>query len=182
MLRNPFGIALVAYYLFMAIVGMLVPDDILTSHAWAREFSDFMASIAPQIDRVTALNIKPDVNRFYFSVLWAGSPVSLYLCLSAIWRGRQNADATMWRMPLKTAVLWCCFYLAIVCGAQFGYWMTDTTNRQLLLFLNNGVGRGFWGSVVYVHGTSIFAAILFLITFGWLTGYIPSNIKRNRNV
>ncbi len=172
---------LVAYYLLMAIVGMLVPDNILKSYAWAREFSDFMAGIIPQIDRVTALNIKPDVNRFYFSVLWAGSPVSLYLCLSAIWRGRENANATMWRMPLKSAVIWCFGYLAIVYGAQFGYWMTDTANRQLSFLLSSGFGRGLWGSVVYVHGTSIFAAILIFIIFGWITGYIPRNIERNRN-
>ena len=166
----------------MAVVGMLVPDDILKSYAWAREFSDFMAGIVPQIDRVTALNIKPDVNRFYFSVLWAGSPIALYLCLSAIWRGRSNTNATMWRMPPKTAALWSLFYLAIVCGAQFGYWMTDTANRQLLFFLDNKVGRGLWGSVVYVHGTSIFAAIFILIAFGWLTGYIPRNIEKHRDV
>jgi len=180
MLRNPFGVALVAYYLLMAIVGMVVPDDILRSHAWAREFSDFMAGIVPQIDRVTALNIKPDVNRFYFSVLWAGSPVSIYLCLSVIWRGRENANATMWRMPFKSAVIWCFGCLAIVCGAQFGYWMTNTANRQLLLLLSSDLGRGFWGSAVYVHGTSIFAAIVILMIFGWLTGYIPRNIEKNR--
>ncbi|RST48561.1 hypothetical protein [Variovorax sp. DXTD-1] len=72
--RNPFGLALVAYYLVMAVVGLLIPDDILRANAWARDFSDFMASVVPQIDRITALNIRADVNRFYFSVLWAASP------------------------------------------------------------------------------------------------------------
>lgn len=38
--RNPFGRAFIAFYLAMAVVGLLVPDDILESNAWAREFSD----------------------------------------------------------------------------------------------------------------------------------------------
>ncbi|MEJ1172452.1 hypothetical protein, partial [Variovorax sp. CCNWLW235] len=65
--RNPFGLALVAYYLVMAVVGLLIPDDILRVNGWARDFSDFMASVVPQIDRITALNIKPDMNRLAVS-------------------------------------------------------------------------------------------------------------------
>ena len=85
--RNPYGIALVAYYFVMAVVGLLVPDDFLQGNAWARDFSDFMASIVPQIDRITALNIKPDVNRFYFSVLWAGNPILFLISLLLVWMG-----------------------------------------------------------------------------------------------
>ena len=179
--RNPFGIALVVYYLVMAVLGLLIPDDILKSNAWAREFSDFMASIVPQIDRITALNIKPDVNRFYFSVLWVGSPVLFLLCAIVIWTGRLNPSAIMWKLPLLPAVAWMLFLGLAVWAAQNGYWITDTTNRQLRLLLVSTTGRSFWGSAVYVHGTSIFGAMLILWLFGWLTGYIPRNIKKQKN-
>ena len=101
MLRNPFGIALVAYYLLMAIVGMLVPDDILKSHEWAREFSNFMAGIVPQIDRVTALNIKPDVNRFYFSVLWAGSPMMVVIVFGGVFSSIRQKTSPLLKKSFK---------------------------------------------------------------------------------
>lgn len=178
--RNPFGIALVVYYLVMAIVGMLVPDDILKSHAWAREFSDFMAGIVPQIDRVTALNIKPDVNRFYVSVLWAGSPVLFVIALLLVSSGREHQYA-IWTMPLSKAigVMFVCALVAV--SAQWLFGMTDTTNRTLKFMAGNAIGRSFWGSVVWVHGGVFFSAAFCIHLAGWLTGYIPRNIERGRN-
>ena len=179
MLRNPFGVALVAYYLLMAVVGMLVPDDILQNHAWAREFSDFMAGIVPQIDRVTALNIKPDVNRFYFSVLWAGSPLLFVVGLLLVFNGRKHQYA-IWTMPFLKAlgIMLVCVLVAV--GSQWLYGMTNTTNRTLKFMAGNVVGRSFWGSVVWVHGSVIFAAGFCIHLAGWLTGYIPRNIEKNR--
>ena len=68
----------------LAFVGFFIPDDILSKHTWAREFTDFMAGIVPQIDRVTALNLRPEVNRFHYSVLWAVSPVYFAIFMPAV--------------------------------------------------------------------------------------------------
>lgn len=175
--RNPYGIALVAYYLVMAVVGLLVPDDILQANAWARDFSDFMASIVPQIDRITALNIKPDVNRFYFSVLWAGNPLLFLISLLLVWDGRHRGYA-MWSMPLLKAVGLMAFCVALVVCAQWMYWMEDVTNRQLRLLLGNRLGRSLWASSVYVLGSAVFGASFIVLFSGWITGYIPRNMKR----
>ena len=61
---------LLGSWMFFVLVGLLIPGDVLTKYAWAREFTDVMASIIPQIDRITALNPKPEINRFHYSVLW----------------------------------------------------------------------------------------------------------------
>lgn len=180
MLRTPYGIALVVYYAVMAVVGMLIPDDILQSHAWAREFSDFMASIVPQIDRITALNIKPDVNRFYFSVLWAGSPVLFAFGLLLVFDGRKVPYA-IWTMPLLKALGVMIVCVLVTLGSQWIFGMTDTTNRTLKFMAGNVVGRSFWGSIVWVHGPLFFAAGFCVHMAGWLSGYIPRNIERNHN-
>lgn len=162
--RNPFGIALVAYCLVMALVGLLVPDDILQANAWARDFSDLMASIVPQIDRITALNIKPDVSRFYFSVLWAGNPILFFISLLLVWDGRHHGYA-MWRMPLFKAIGLMGLFVALVVCAQWMYWMEDVTNRQLRLLLGNTLGRSFWASSVYVFGSALSGAGFIVLFF-----------------
>ena len=174
--RNPYNIALVAYCLVMAVVGLLVPDDILQVNARARDFSDFMASIVPQIDRITALNIKPDVNRFYFSVLWAGNPILFFISLLLVWDGRHHRYA-MWTMPLIKAIGIMAICVVLVVCAQWMYWMEDVTNRQLRLFLGNTFGRSFWASSVYVFGSAVFGAGFVVLFSGWITGYIPRNMK-----
>ena len=63
------GFALIAL-----IFGLLLPDKPISDFVWAARFSDFMASIVPQIDRLTALGIRSENTRLYYSVLWACSP------------------------------------------------------------------------------------------------------------
>jgi hypothetical protein len=86
-----------ASWAVLAFVGFFIPDDILTQHAWAREFTDFMASVVPQIDRVTALNLRPEVNRFHYSVLWAVSPVYFVIFMLAINTGIRLGHVRMKR-------------------------------------------------------------------------------------
>lgn len=175
--RNPYGMALAAYCLVLAVFGLLVPDDVLQANAWARDFSDFMASIVPQIDRITALNIKPDVNRFYFSVLWAGNPILFLISLLLVLDGR-NRGYAMWTLPLLKAVGLMGFFVALIVCAQWMYWMEDVTNRQLRLFLGNTLGRSFWASSVYVFGSALSGAGFIVLFLGWITGYIPRNMKK----
>jgi hypothetical protein len=177
---NPFGLAMLAYYLIMAVVGLCIPDDILKANPWAREFSDFMASIVPQIDRITGLGIKPDVNRFYFSVLWAGSPILLGMCLIASYANRSKLK-TVWSTPWPQIIFSFIACVAILYFSQTGYGMWDATNRQLKFLLGNSIGRVFWASVLYVHGVVVCSFAVFIWLLGWLTGRIPRNIEKHRH-
>ena len=66
----------------LAFVGFLFRT--ISSATYLGEFTDFMAGIVPQIDRVTALNLRPEVNRFHYSVLWAVSPVYFAIFMPAV--------------------------------------------------------------------------------------------------
>lgn len=181
MLRNPFGIALLVYYLIMAIVGMLVPDDILKSYAWAREFSDFMASIVPQIDRITALNIKSDVNRFYFSVLWAGSPVLVVIMFGGILNSvnqRTSPLLTKSFTQLAPQML----IVAVACIAcWYVTWLVDPSAKLSKISFGSAVGRSLIASSLAM-APLFFGPIIISWVGGWVTGYIPRNIERSRNV
>lgn len=173
---NPFGLALVAYYLVMAVVGLLIPDDILKANTWAREFSDFMAGIVPQIDRITALGIKPDVNRFYFSVLWAGSPGLLFIVLLMMWDAKKRGVAPLWTAPFWKS-FWPILFGIFICGFVWQVtWMVDPSLRISRFYFGNSIGRGLLGQLL-VSGLIFFGPGIVFWALGWLTGYIPRNIK-----
>jgi hypothetical protein len=180
MLRNPFGIALLTYYLVMAIVGMLVPDDILQSNVWAREFSDFMAGIVPQIDRVTALNIKPDVNRFYFSVLWTGGPVLVVIICLMLLDGKRRGVAPMWTAPFVKAIGPMCICMLIAVALLKVNWIVDPHIRLSIFSFGTPLGRALIAQL-FVVGPIFFSPGILVWIAGWLSGYIPRNIERNRN-
>lgn len=177
-MRDPFGIAFFAYYLVMALIGMLIPDDIM-SHRWAREFSDFMASVVPQIDRITALNIKPDINRFYFSLQWACSPILFLITCMAVWRGKKMRTAPLWVTPFKNGVLPMFFALfVVVAPLQFTFIIEPGLKLTKLAF-GTVLGRGFF-SQAFVIGPIFFLPALLAWSLGWATGYIPRLIERER--
>jgi hypothetical protein len=173
--RNPLVIAMLIYYVVMAVVGLWIPDNILKDNPGAREFSDFMAKIVPQIDRITALNIKPDVNRFYFSVLWAGSPVFLILAMYVIFQGRRHSYP-MWVMPLQKAALQISGLLFLFLWSSF-LWGVDPNMRLSQFLFGFSASRSFAGQLVFCTASVFgFAGALVWIT-AWLTGYIPRNIR-----
>lgn len=177
--RNPFGIALVAYYLVMAVVGLLIPDDILEAHAWARDFSDFMASIVPQIDRITALNIEPDVNRFYFSMLWAASPLLCILMVGELISGKRRGYS-MWhstpRMMLPTLGA-----VAFVVLWTSNLWWVDPNLRLSRMLFATSFGRSVLGSITFSHTPVACAAATGLWLLAWCTGHITCNLKEKRH-
>jgi len=173
---NPFAIALVAYYLLMAVVGLLVPEDILTTNLGAREFSDFMATLVPQIDRITALNIKPDVNRFYFSVLWAASPVFVLTMFYAMWDGWKKQSASIWWTPFDK-IIWPFFFGSLAVWAAWDVTSLVAPTIRLAKFIfGTSLGRAVMGQI-FVIGPLFFGIGLMTCALGWLTGYIPRNIK-----
>ncbi|QCB45134.1 hypothetical protein [Hydrogenophaga sp. PAMC20947] len=149
-MRDPFGVAIVAYYLVMAVIGMLIPDDIM-SHQWAREFSDFMAGIVPQIDRITALNIKPDINRFYFSLLWAGAPIcAVIIILGALVRG-VNEDFVEYGRPILKPMI------AVLALGLASLWLlllpgVQNTDGVIFGLIGNFFARGLIAQVIFVNG------------------------------
>lgn len=177
--RNPFGIALVAYYLVMAVVGLLIPDDILEVHAWARDFSDFMASVVPQIDRITALNIKPDVNRFYFSALWATIPALFGILLLNIYRAR-SALEKVWDASLIRVLLSMCG-LALMFGWTQYLWLVEPSMHLSGLLFGTSIGRSFLSQLVFCIAAVFCLAGLMVWCLGWVRGYIPRSNKEQRD-
>jgi len=171
---------MVAYYLVMALVGACIPDDILKANAWAREFSDFMASIVSQIDRITAVGIKPDVNRFYFSVLWAGSPLLLFIVILMMWDAKKRGVAPLWTAPFwKT--FWPILFGLVICAFAWQVtWMVNPSLRISRFYFGNPIGRGLLGQLLAV-GPILVSPGIVLWALGWLTGYIPRNIERQHH-
>jgi hypothetical protein len=147
--RNPLVIAMLIYYVVMAVVGLWIPDNILKDNPGAREFSDFMAKIVPQIDRITALNIKPDVNRFYFSVLWAASPIVMFLTVAAGLQGRRKGikfESTRLRLFLSWMVGTSMCYLMVT-----GVFL-DARNKLSLFLFGTDFIRAFVAQFVFSIG------------------------------
>jgi hypothetical protein len=164
-----------AFGLYIALTGLMVffiPSDILTVHPWAVRFTDFMAGWVPQIDVITGLGVRPELNRFYYAVLWAMSPVLfLIFCLMG-WEGRQRTYP-FWTMPLHKAALFA-LVLCVVIYATFNLgWMTDTSHGLLRFILGNRLGMAALGSLMYVVAPVMFAAGLLNVVVGWMSGAIP---------
>lgn len=182
---SPWGIVFIAYFVAMGLVGALTPADILKANPWARDFCDFMASYVSQIDKVTVLNIEPDINRFYFSVMWAGSPVLLILIMISFWQTRHFAASYkkgLLRMPfLKGLVFLLIAYLIFWMGPANFYWMSNKKIGILRAIFSNPLGRMVVAQcfvvapIMFVHYSPIWLA-------GWLTGYIPRNIKKQNEL
>ena len=83
-------------WVILAVIGLFIPEKVLSENEWAWRFSDFMASIVPQIDRIAALNLRPEVNKFHYSILWAVSPVFPGLALPSILYATPTESPNAW--------------------------------------------------------------------------------------
>jgi hypothetical protein len=177
---TPTGMALIIYFLFTALIGMFIPSDVLTANAWAREFSDFMASIVPQIDRITALGIKPDVNRFYFSLLWAMSPILISLIFFDALMRKNNHP--VWRATAGNVLFTVIVAVCLVFAANNIYWMDaaegSRAKRILNFYFETSLGRGSISNIMYTSGPASFAGGALVAVCSWLTRHIASNIRK----
>ncbi len=148
--RRPFAVALLLYYFVMAAVGLLVSDEFLASQPWARGFGDFMASVIPQIDRVTALDVEPDVNRFYFSALWAGKLLVLALSLVLVLRraSRLVSAGRLWLLEVLMALP----VLALLFASSQMLWAVESSAHLTALLFENDFGRSFLAQLVFSTG------------------------------
>lgn len=189
--KSPWGIAFIAYFVLMGLVGALTPADILTAYSWTRPFTDFMASIVPQIDKVTALGIDPDINRFYFSVMWAASPVLVFLLYQGGREFRKTEQLSTKKLSPKSHLLNMTFcqslrvvfpiFLLTVITYHVEWvttsWVTGSKTRLALTTLGSSLGR-FGFPQVFVTGVVVFGFIFSMWLLGWFSGYIPRNIQK----
>lgn len=175
--KTPYEKAFGAYIALTGLIVFFVPADILKTYPWAVEFTDFMAGRVPQIDLITSLSVQPDLGRFYYSVLWAMSPVLFGLCV-LMGLDRRQRTYPFWNLPIHKAALLALTLCVIVCAATQGYWMTNTNNGVLRFLVGNRLGMAYFGNIVYVAGPVMFAAGLFNVVAGWMSGAIPRHIQR----
>ncbi|MDO8904345.1 hypothetical protein [Hydrogenophaga sp.] len=174
--KTPYEKAAGAYVAIMGVIALLIPADVLQTYPWAVAFTDFMAARVPQIELITSLGIRPELNRFYYSVLWAMSPGLFVLCCLMGWEGRQRTYP-FWSLPFRKAV-----FLALVLGAilfataNMG-WMTNTGNGVLRFILSNRFGMGYLGNIAYVAAPVMAASGIMNLIIGWLSGEIPRHIQ-----
>lgn len=163
--KSPWGVAFIAYFVAMGLVGALTPQDILTAYSWTRPFTDFMASIVPQIDKVTALGIDPDINRFYFSVMWAGSPVLVLIFALIAWRDRDGhmLMLTYYRQPFSKMARTLGVLVLMVIFTYHIEWVTYSKSKLTLGTFGTNLGR-FALPQVFATGTTL----LCLPFFSWL--------------
>jgi hypothetical protein len=175
--KTPYEKAFGAYIVLTGLIVFFIPADILKSHAWAVEFTDYMAGWVPQIDLITGLGVRPDLGRFYYSVVWAMSPLLFVLCV-LMGLDRRQRTYPFWNLPIHKAIPLALTLSVIVYASTQGYWMTNTNNGVLRFLVGNRLGMAYVGNITYVAAPVMFAAGFFNVVAGWMSGAIPRHIRR----
>jgi len=175
--KTPYEKAAGIYVALMGLSALLIPADILQAHSWAVEFTDFMAAWVPQIDLISSLGIRPELNRFYYSLLWAMSPGLFVLCCLMSWEARQRSFP-LWNMPLQKAIVLALVTGLVIYAASHGGWITNANNGVIRFILSNRLAMGCLGNIFYVSAPVMAAGGLFVLVAGWLSGEIPRHIRR----
>lgn len=156
----------------LAFVGLLIPETALTDNPGLRTFTDFMASFIPQIDRVTALGLKPEINRLHYSILWAVSPIFPGLMLPSILNGGIAKAATQ-GTTYGQAVAGLIFSAWLIGGSMFLWWglgyIDDPQNRIARAMFRIGLSRAIWAPLMVFGFWMSITAILFVV-WGFITG------------
>jgi hypothetical protein len=173
--KSPWGMSFTGYFIAMGLVGALTPPSILTVYSWIRPFTDLMASLVSQIDKVTALGIDADINRFYFSVMWAGAPflVLIYALAIKIDKRRKIDNLSYYRKdkPKAFKEIIIIFILGLVTYQI--EWFVDVSLRIAIGGFGTNFGR-FFAPQIFVLGP-VFCSLP-LITF--LAMELTDGIKR----
>lgn len=179
--KTPYEKGAGAFVALMGVIALFIPADMLQTYPWAVAFTDFMAAWVPQIELITSLGIRPELNRFYYSVLWAMSPGLFVICTLLSWEARQRTYP-LWSMPLHKAILIALVVGVIIYAASQGGWITNTDNGVLRFMLGNRLAMGFLGNIFYVAAPVAAAGGLFVLVVGWLSGAIPRHIRQQTAV
>jgi hypothetical protein len=124
-------------FVVVVVFGLSIPDDIITANVWARQFTDFMAMLIPQIDNVSRVNLHSDTNRFLYSFLWAISPLFLPLLIKEQLNLIEVEDVKKkreidWSLHLLRIIFFVCF------AALALFWMAykPTLRTSYFIFIN----------------------------------------------
>lgn len=174
--NTPYEKAAGIHIALMGVIALFIPADILQTHAWAVEFTDFMAAWVPQINLITNLDIRPDLNRFYYSVIWAMSPILFVICALMSWDGRQRTYP-FWNLPFSKSLPIVLVGVAFLFAAGNGGWITNSSNGVLRFMLSNRLAMGALGNIFYVSFPVMLAGGLLAFCVGWIGGEIPRHIQ-----
>ncbi len=147
---------LIGSWAFFAFIGLIMPETILRDYDWTQGFTDAVASVVPQIDRITALNLRPDINRFHYSLLWVVSPVYFVIAMIS---GNQNVALGYNRITKGQVIGTLLFYVYGIGFTMYlwmGFWFMYPESRVVQIFIYYRLSRaavapilvyGFWGCV-----------------------------------
>ncbi len=155
----------------LAAVGLFIPEKVLSENEWAWRFSDFMASFIPQIDRIAALNLRPEVNRFHYSILWAVSPIFPGLLLPSIVK-----DCVVTAMRRGTTYgegFLALMVVSLLIGESMFLWVTgamhNPADRIERIAFYYSFSRAIFAPLL-VGGFWVFLTLFLFVTWGFLTG------------
>ena len=164
--------------LFLRLVGAVGrdwsfhPEKVLSDNEWAWRFSDFMASIVPQIDRIAALNLRPEVNKFHYSILWAVSPVFPGLMLSAFWKHPSINSRRMTYGQAFGGLLVCIWLIGFAMFLWWGLGFIGYENRHdriVRAMFYHGLSRAIWAPLM-VAGFWMCVTMFLHTSWGLVTG------------
>ena len=168
-------------YAALVVFGWWVPNDLLERSPALREFSDFMATFIPQVDRTTLLGGPAgQSNRVIYACLW---PIAIVcIPLMALHRFRyvqrfgfelKQQHIPLWQVvtlvPGGLLMAWDAFYL---------YWF-DTSLRVIHFGLVNRFGSALMApGLVFAPG--ILVSGVCLLCWGIFTGRIHVGTNRHK--
>lgn len=151
-------------YGVLVLAGLLIPENILRDYPFARTFSDFMAAIIPQIDRITALGVAPDINRFYYSVLWTTFPlyfpIFLMSSIEYVERGYERKFSV-----LKVALLSLFAFLVcwLVMFLSIGDLIVVGRKHEMMWMFNNRLARALLAPMIVLGFQAMLASLIVMI-------------------
>lgn len=163
----------VGSWALLSVIGLLLPDDILRDHVWTRTFTDLVATVVPQIDRVGLLLSQLaskqdaiDTARFHYALLWTVSPLYFYVALRATYEDMKYKHKTV---SFNWILLLIASFLLIV---WFGVFQSlDPYDRLVQFIYGVPLIREIWASTIVI-AILFLAAGLMSVLRGLRTGYV----------
>lgn len=181
--KNKYSKLIFGIYGVLVVFGWSVPNDLLVQSASLRAFCDFMASIIPQIDRVTTLGgaTAGNANRVIYSVLWCLVVLSapffaIVRCRHVL---REGFEPTRRRIP----------WWQVLLLSTFGIWLLRQSFvmeafrpglRLVTISLVNRFFAALWAPI-FSFGTLFVLLGFVFLAWGLATGRISMSIGGEKN-
>lgn len=162
---------LLGSWAFFAFLGLVIPEDVLTKNEWAREFTDFMAAIVPQIDRITALGLKPEINRFHYSVLWAVAPVYFVIFMLSTNKDFALGNIRMTKGHILVFLLFSIYCIGLSMFLWLGFGFVESSNRVTRVMFYYSLSRAVNAPMI-AFAPLAFSGAIILIVKSMITGDI----------